>query len=115
MKKFIPIILGSALLISGCSNMDTTQQRTLSGGAIGATAGAVGAAIFHSNPIWGVRWVAQQLVQPLAMCMTCMRKTSKPNTTKAIKLVKQALPTPVAPHRAQSNSVLISIVPVSAL
>ena len=33
--------------------MDTTQQRTLSGGAIGATAGAVGAAIFHSNPIWG--------------------------------------------------------------
>jgi osmotically inducible lipoprotein OsmB len=44
MKKFIPIILGSALLISGCSNMDTTQQRTLSGGAIGATAGAVGAA-----------------------------------------------------------------------
>jgi osmotically inducible lipoprotein OsmB len=53
MKKSLPIILGSALLITGCSNMDSTQQRTLSGGAIGATAGAVGAAIFHSNPIWG--------------------------------------------------------------
>lgn len=53
MKKSLPIILSSAFLIVGCSNMDTTQQRTLSGGAIGATAGAVGAAIFHSNPIWG--------------------------------------------------------------
>ncbi|NCV65536.1 MAG: hypothetical protein EBW16_04830 [Burkholderiaceae bacterium] len=42
MKKFIPIILGSALLISGCSNMDTTQQRTLSGGAaVGAASGYV--------------------------------------------------------------------------
>ena len=53
MKKFIPLALVSLVAISGCSNMDTTQQRTLSGGAIGATAGAVGAAIFHSNPIWG--------------------------------------------------------------
>ena len=53
MKKSLPIILGVTFLMAGCSNMDSTQQRTLSGGAIGATAGAVGAAIFYSNPIWG--------------------------------------------------------------
>ena len=53
MKKSLPIIIGVTFLMAGCSNMDSTQQRTLSGGAIGATAGAVGAAIFHSNPIWG--------------------------------------------------------------
>jgi len=53
MKKSLFALAGSVCLMTGCSNMDTTQQRTLSGGAIGATAGAVGAAIFHSNPIWG--------------------------------------------------------------
>jgi uncharacterized membrane protein YebE (DUF533 family) len=53
MKKSLFALAGSVCLMTGCSNMDTTQQRSLSGGAIGATAGAVGAAIFHSNPIWG--------------------------------------------------------------
>ena len=53
MKKSLFALAVSVCLMTGCSNMDTTQQRTLSGGAIGATAGAVGAAIFHSNPIWG--------------------------------------------------------------
>lgn len=42
-----------AVALTGCSNMDNTQQRTLSGAGIGAAAGAVGAAIFHGNPIWG--------------------------------------------------------------
>lgn len=41
------------LLVAGCSNMSTTEQRTLSGASIGAAAGAVGTAIFHGNPIWG--------------------------------------------------------------
>jgi hypothetical protein len=53
MKKSLPIIFTSVFLIAGCSNMDNTQQRALSGGVIGAAAGAVSAAIFDSNPIWG--------------------------------------------------------------
>ena len=52
MKKIIAIT-AATLAIAGCSNMSNTEQRTLSGGAIGATAGAIGTAIFHGNPIWG--------------------------------------------------------------
>lgn len=51
-KKIIAITLAT-LTIAGCSNMNNTEQRTLSGASIGAVAGGVGAAIFHSNPIWG--------------------------------------------------------------
>lgn len=41
------LILALALVVavSGCSNMSATQQRTLSGGAIGAASGAVIGAI----------------------------------------------------------------------
>ena len=52
MKKIIAITVAT-LAIAGCSNMNNTEQRTLSGAGIGAAAGAVGAAIFHGNPIWG--------------------------------------------------------------
>ena len=52
MKKIITIT-AATFAIAGCSNMSTTEQRTVSGGAIGATAGAIGTAIFHGNPIWG--------------------------------------------------------------
>ena len=52
MKKIITIT-AAALAITGCSNMSNTEQRTVSAGAIGATAGAIGTAIFHGNPIWG--------------------------------------------------------------
>jgi len=38
----LPAILAGGLLVSGCSGMDTTEQRVLSGGAIGAGVGAVG-------------------------------------------------------------------------
>jgi osmotically inducible lipoprotein OsmB len=39
-------VLGlGALALVGCSDMNTTQQRTLSGGAIGASAGAVAGAL----------------------------------------------------------------------
>jgi osmotically inducible lipoprotein OsmB len=34
-------ILIAALLAGGCSNMSATQQRTLTGGAIGASSGAL--------------------------------------------------------------------------
>jgi hypothetical protein len=33
------MILIASLILSSCSNMDSTQQRTLSGGAIGAVGG----------------------------------------------------------------------------
>jgi hypothetical protein len=39
------MILAAALATGGCSNLNTTEQRVLSGGAIGAGAGAVGTAI----------------------------------------------------------------------
>ena len=40
MKKSLLAISISALFLAGCSGMSTTEQRTLSGGAIGAAAGA---------------------------------------------------------------------------
>lgn len=52
MKKILAIGVVT-IALTGCSNMDSTQQRTLSGAGIGAAAGAVGTAIFHGNPIWG--------------------------------------------------------------
>lgn len=39
------VIAATSLILAGCSNMDTTQQRTLSGGAIGAGVGAVGTVV----------------------------------------------------------------------
>ena len=42
MKRLaLPIVLASGLGLSACSGMNTTEQRTLSGGAIGAAAGTV--------------------------------------------------------------------------
>lgn len=46
----IPLVVG---LIAGCSGMTNTQQKMLSGGAIGAAAGAGITAIAGGNPIWG--------------------------------------------------------------
>ena len=50
-KKLTPLLL--LILLSGCSNMSTTEQRTLSGSAIGAATGAGITAIAGGNPIWG--------------------------------------------------------------
>jgi osmotically inducible lipoprotein OsmB len=45
------VALGLGLLaLAGCSNMTTTQQRALSGGAIGAAAGA-GIAAIAGGPV----------------------------------------------------------------
>ena len=38
----VPILLAAALGLGACSGLNTTQERTLSGGAIGAGVGAVG-------------------------------------------------------------------------
>lgn len=43
-KLTLPVALAAGVLLSGCSQMDTTEQRVLSGGALGAGAGvAIGA------------------------------------------------------------------------
>jgi osmotically inducible lipoprotein OsmB len=47
----LPVV--AAFAIGGCSNMTQGQQRELSGGAIGAAAGAGITAIAGGNPIWG--------------------------------------------------------------
>jgi osmotically inducible lipoprotein OsmB len=41
MKKVAVFFMVAALLVGGCSGMSNTQQRTLSGGAIGAGGGAL--------------------------------------------------------------------------
>jgi osmotically inducible lipoprotein OsmB len=46
MKRIVaPAVLLLALATAGCSGMNHTQQRVLSGGAIGAGIGAVGTAL----------------------------------------------------------------------
>ena len=47
----VPVV--AAFAVAGCSNMTQGQQRELSGGAIGAAAGAGITAIAGGNPIWG--------------------------------------------------------------
>ena len=41
----LPIILIAGLGLGACSNMNNTEQRVLSGGAIGASVGAVGTVV----------------------------------------------------------------------
>jgi uncharacterized protein YceK len=54
MKKILLALpVCAALTLGGCSNMNNTQQRTLSAGAIGAAAGAGIALIADGNPLWG--------------------------------------------------------------
>jgi len=53
MRKLLMIVPITTALLTGCSGMSNTEQRTLSGGAIGAAAGAGITAIAGGNPIWG--------------------------------------------------------------
>lgn len=53
MKKTLMIVPVAAAFLTGCSGMSDTQQRTLSGGAIGAAAGAGIVAIAGGSAIWG--------------------------------------------------------------
>jgi osmotically inducible lipoprotein OsmB len=41
MKKVVVLFLVVALVVVGCSGMSNTQQRVLSGGAVGASGGAL--------------------------------------------------------------------------
>jgi hypothetical protein len=53
MSKKLLVIPMAAIVLAGCSGMSNTQQKMLSGGAIGAAAGAGITAIAGGNPIWG--------------------------------------------------------------
>lgn len=44
-RAAIPLVLAGALALGACENMNSTQQRTLSGGAIGAGVGAATALV----------------------------------------------------------------------
>ena len=50
--SLVLIVLVISLAFAGCSGMSTTEQRTLSGGAIGAGAGTVVGAI-AGHTLWG--------------------------------------------------------------
>jgi len=49
----VVLLLPLALMLAGCAGMSTTEQRMLSGGAIGAGAGAVIGAAAAGNPAAG--------------------------------------------------------------
>lgn len=53
LRTLIAIALALVLLLSACSGMSKREQRVLSGGAIGAGAGAVGAAILGGPVLLG--------------------------------------------------------------
>jgi len=54
MKRFVAFILIVAVFaLVGCANMTPTQQRALSGGAIGAAGGAALGAITGGSPALG--------------------------------------------------------------
>ncbi|SMF75741.1 hypothetical protein SAMN06265365_1293 [Tistlia consotensis] len=44
-KLAFPLVVIATLGLAGCSGMNNTQQKTLSGGAIGAGVGAAGTAL----------------------------------------------------------------------
>ena len=50
-----PILLAAmiAFAVTGCSGMNRTQQRALSGGAIGAAGGAAVGAVTGGDPVTG--------------------------------------------------------------
>ncbi len=41
MKKTVILLVVAVMLVGGCTGMSSTAQRTLSGGAIGASSGAL--------------------------------------------------------------------------
>jgi len=49
----LAVVLLAMVVVTGCSGMTRTQQTTLSGGAIGATGGAVLGAVVGGSPAVG--------------------------------------------------------------
>ncbi|MFO1068288.1 MAG: glycine zipper domain-containing protein [Geminicoccaceae bacterium] len=53
MRRYLLLVpVAGALVLGGCSDMSTGQQRTLSGAGIGAAAGTVAGAI-AGHTLWG--------------------------------------------------------------
>jgi len=53
LKNKLPLIVMALSIISLSACGNSTGERALSGGAIGAGTGAVGAAVLHANPVAG--------------------------------------------------------------
>ena len=53
MKKILIVTVAASVCLIGCSGMSNTQQRELSGAAVGAVAGAGIVAIAGGTAIWG--------------------------------------------------------------
>ncbi|HXH13964.1 MAG TPA: YMGG-like glycine zipper-containing protein [Alphaproteobacteria bacterium] len=54
MQRLLALFLGLMIVVAvGCANMTPTQQRALSGGAIGAAGGAAVGAIVGGSPALG--------------------------------------------------------------
>lgn len=53
MLKKIAVILVGAAILSGCSNLSHREQRTLTGGAIGAAGGAALGAVTGGSAVMG--------------------------------------------------------------
>lgn len=51
--RFLPALACAGLVLSGCANMSTTEQRTLSAGAIGAAGGALIGELATGRPMTG--------------------------------------------------------------
>jgi osmotically inducible lipoprotein OsmB len=51
MRKLVVLLLVAGLFCGGCAGMSSTQQRVLSGGAVGATGGAIIGAVAGSAAI----------------------------------------------------------------
>jgi osmotically inducible lipoprotein OsmB len=52
-RLFAPILVVAVFALVGCANMTPTQQRALSGGAIGAAGGAALGVITGGSPVLG--------------------------------------------------------------
>ncbi|KAA0677070.1 YMGG-like glycine zipper-containing protein [Roseomonas genomospecies 6] len=53
MVKKLAVILVGGLVLAGCSNLSHREQRTLSGGAIGAAGGAAVGALTGGSAVMG--------------------------------------------------------------
>ncbi len=56
MKSRFNFVLPATILalgLAGCAGLNNTEQRVLSGGALGAGVGAAGAALTDGNPVAG--------------------------------------------------------------
>jgi len=73
-KTLVALSATTFLALSTCSNMSTTQQRTLSGSAIGAAAG-VGISALTVVLSCGALRVGPLLVRLVVMYMTRMKRS----------------------------------------